>query len=423
MSKIKKFFLYLTLIIFSMLSAIFVNYYLDQTKYKGKLTLLTNDLSAPIHIHTDENGFVHIKANTRKDAIFGIGVVHARDRLFGIDSFRRLARGKLSEIFGEKLVEIDKISRTIGFGRAAERDVKELKLKKEYQEVNEIMDIYCKGVNYWANIHYLPIEYYLLRAKFENWTQVDSYAYFRLTDWSMSGDNEMELVNHLINDILGKNFFELYYKTLIFDYPYFNETYVSKEFLKKNNLITKNEIPVNLDNFIQKLKMPEIKYKVSSIEQSNIQKGFDNIYNGHASNSWVIHGNYTKSGKPIFSNDPHMKNRIPIVNYIMKLYIGNEEQFKKGEEEIIVGSIPAGIPFLMIGNNNNIVYGFTIDYRDRGDYVEELLDNENITKAKYYFIDGKKYKLKIIVENIKVKGKEDIKYEVKYTKNGPLINY
>ena len=423
MSKIKKFFLYLTLIIFSMLSAIFVNYYLDQTKYKGKLTLLTNDLSAPIHIHTDENGFVHIKANTRKDAIFGIGVVHARDRLFGIDSFRRLARGKLSEIFGEKLVEIDKISRTIGFGRVAERDVKELKLKKEYQEVNEIMDIYCKGVNYWANTHYLPIEYYLLRAKFENWTQVDSYAYFRLTDWSMSGDNEMELVNHLINDILGKNFFELYYKTLIFDYPYFNETYVSKEFLKINNLITKNEIPVNLDNFIQKLKIPEIKYKVSSIEQSNIQKGFDNIYNGHASNSWVIHGNYTKSGKPIFSNDPHMKNRIPIVNYIMKLYIGNEEQFKKGEEEIIVGSIPAGIPFLMIGNNNNIVYGFTIDYRDRGDYVEELLDNENITKARYYFIDGKKYELKIIVENIKVKGKEDIKYEVKYTKNGPLINY
>ena len=118
-----------------------------------------------------------------------------------------------------------------------------------------------------------------------------------------------------------------------------------------------------------------------------------------------------------------MKNRIPIVNYIMKLYIRNEEQFKKGEEEIIVGSIPAGIPFLMIGNNNNIVYGFTIDYRDRGDYVEELLDNENITKARYYFIDGKKYELKIIVENIKVKGKEDIKYEVKYTKNGPLINY
>ena len=423
MSKTKKFFLYLSLIIISILSALFVNYYLDQTKYKGKITILTNDLSAPIHIHTDENGFVHIKAKTRKDAFFGIGIAHARDRLFGIDTFRRLARGKLSEIFGEKLLEIDKISRTIGFGRLAERDVKELKSRKDYQEIDEIFEIYSRGINYWANTHYLPIEYYLLRAKFENWTQVDSYAYFKLMDWSMSGDNEMELINHLINDILGKNAFELYYKTLIYDYPYFNETYVSKEFLKKNNLTTKTEIPINLDNFIQKVKIPEIKYKVSSIKQSNIQKGFDDINNGHASNSWLIHGNYTKSGKPIFSNDPHMKNRIPIVNYIMKLYIGNDEQFKKGEEEIIVGSIPAGIPFIIIGNNKDIAFGFTTDYRDRGDYVEELLDNENITKAKYYFIDGKKYELKKIVENIKVKGKEDVKYEIKFTKNGPLINY
>ena len=403
MSKIKQFFFYLLLIIFSIISAILVFYYLDQTKYKGKITLLTKDLSAPIHIHTDENGFVHIKANTRKDAFFAIGVAHARDRLFAIDTFRRLARGKLSEIFGEKTLEIDKISRTIGFGRIAENDVKQLKLRKDYQELDEVYEIYCKGLNYWANTHYLPIEYYILRAKFENWTQIDSYAYFRLMDWSLSGDNEMEIINHLINDILGKNAFELYYKTIIYDYPYYNETYISKEYLKKHNLTTKNEIPINLDNFIQNLKIPEIKYKVSSIKQSNIQKGFEEINNGHASNSWLVHGNYTKSGKPIISNDPHMKNQIPIVNYIMKIYIGNEEQIKKGEQEILVGSIPAGIPFLIIGNNKNIAFGFTTDYRDRGDYVEELLDNENITKAKFYFVDGKKYELKKIIENIKIK--------------------
>lgn len=423
MSKIKKFLLYLTLITISILSAFLIYYYFDQTIYKGKITIFTEDLSAPVHIHTDENGFVHIKANTRKDAIFAIGLVHARDRLFAIDVFRRIARGKLSELLGEKVLEIDKISRTIGFGRTSENDVKELKLNKDYKEIDEIFEIYCKGLNYWANTHYLPIEYYILRAKFENWTKIDSYSYFRLMDWSMSGDHEMELINHLINDILGKKAFELYYKTLIYDYPYFNETYVSKEFLKTHNLITQSEIPLNMDNFIQNLKIPEIKYKVSSINQSKIDKGFDDIINGHASNSWLVHGNYTKNGKPIFSNDPHMKNSIPIINYIVKLYIGNEEKIKKGEQEIIVGSIPAGIPFLVIGNNKNIAFGFTTDYRDRGDYVEELLDNNDIEKAEYYFVDGKKYKLKKIVETIKIKGKEDIKYEIKYTRNGPLIYY
>ena len=383
----------------------FAFYYFDQVKYTGKLTISSKDLSAPIHIHTDENGFVHIKANTRKDAFFGIGVAHARDRLFAMDTLRRVSRGKLSEIFGERMLEIDKISRTIGFGRAAENDIKELSKLKEYKEINEIFDIYCKGINYWANTHYLPIEYYLLRAKFENWTAVDSYAFFRFMDWSMSGDHEIELISHLVHDILGKSAFDLFYKTVTYDYPYFNETYISKEFLIKNNLTTKNGIPLNLDDKIENMKVPDIKYKVSQIEQSNISKGYDDIVNGHASNSWLVHGNYTKSGKPIFSNDPHMKNGIPIVNYIIKLYIGTEEQFRKGEEEIIVGSLPIGVPFLVIGNNKHIAFGFTTDYRDKGDFVEELLDDENITNAKYYFIDGKKYELKKIVENIKVKGK------------------
>ena len=423
MSKISKIFLYIFLPIFSICSAIFVFYYFDQNAYKGSLILATKDLTAPIHIHTDKYGFVHIKANSRKDAIFALGVVHARDRLFAMDTFRRISRGKLSELFGDRVLEIDKISRTIGFGRAAENDIKELKKIKEHQEIDEIFDIYCKGINYWANTHYLPIEYYLLRAKFENWTQVDSYAFFRFMDWSISGVHEMELINHLVHDILGKKAFNLYYKSSTYDYPYFNETYISKEFLKEHNLTTVNGIPTNLDDFIQNIEVPDIKYKVTQIEQSKDFKGFDDIINGHASNSWVIHGNYTKSGKPIFSNDPHMKNGIPIVNYIVKLYIGNEEQFKKGEEEIIVGSTPVGVPFLVIGNNKNFAFGFTTDYRNRGDYVEELLDDENITNAKYYFIDGKKYELKLIEETIKIKGKKDIKYEIKYTRNGPLINY
>ena len=423
MSKISKIFFYIVLIAFSIFSSIFAFYFYEQRKYTGKIIISTQDLSAPVHLHTDEYGFVHIKANNRKDATFAIGVAHARDRLFALDTFRRISRGKLSEILGEKVLEIDKISRTFGFGRAAENDVKELIKIKEYQEIYELFDIYCKGINYWANTHYLPIEYYIIGAKFENWTQVDSYAFFRFMDWSMSGDHEMELFSHLIHDILGKSAFELYYKSLVYDYPYFNETYISKDYLKKHNLTTENGIPLNMDNFIQKMKIPEIKYKVSHIEQSDKQKGFDDIVNGHESNSWIIHGNYTKSGKPILSNDPHMNNRIPSVNYIVKLYIGNEDQFKKGEEDIIVGSIPVGVPFIIIGNNKHLAFAHTTDYRDRGDYVEELLDDENITNAKYYFIDGKKYELKKIVENIKIKGKEDIKYEIKFTRNGPLINY
>ncbi len=111
-----------------------------------------------------------------------------------------------------------------------------------------------------GNTHYLPIEYYLLRAKIDNWTQTDSYAFFRFMDWSMSGAHEMELINHLVHDVPGKVAFDLYYKSSTYDYPYFNETYIFKDFLKKHNLTTANGIPLNLYDFIQNMKVPDIKY-------------------------------------------------------------------------------------------------------------------------------------------------------------------
>ena len=55
----------------------------------------------------------------------------------------------------------------------SENDVKQLKNVKDYKEIDEMIDVYCRGVNYWANTHYLPIEYYILGAKFENWTKTD----------------------------------------------------------------------------------------------------------------------------------------------------------------------------------------------------------------------------------------------------------
>ena len=100
-----------------------------------------------------------------------------------------------------------------------------------------------------------------------------------------------------------------------------------------------------------------------------------------------------------------------------------KNNLKKGEEEIIVGSMPDGVPLLVIGNNKHLVFGFTADYRNKDDYVEELLDDENTANAKHQFIDGKKYELEKIEEIKKIKGKDDIKYEIKLTRNGLLINY
>lgn len=416
MSKISKILSSLLLLFLTILSSILYYYYLNQTKYTGKIFLKNSYLNSPIQIHTDENGFVHIKTENRKDAFFALGLAHARDRLFSMDVQRRISRGKLSEIFGEKLLYMDKISKNIGFERNAKNDVEKLSKLKEHQETNEMMQNYCNGINYWANTNSLPIEYYLLNVKFENWTLIDSFAFMRFMDFSMSGDFHIELLHHLLNDILGKNFYKLHYETVLYDYPYFNETYLTRDFISKNNLSTEKNFAVNLNKKIQLSEIPEIDNKVSFIKQSDIRKGFDDLKEDYASNSWMVHGNFTKNGKPVFSNDPHLNNAIPGIHYVVKLYIG------KNDEEILVGSAPPGVPAIIIGNNKHLAFGFTTDYRDRGDFIEELLDNENITEAKYYFVDGKKYELKTIIEEIKIKGKKTpLKYEIKYTQNGPLI--
>lgn len=416
MTKTSKIIFYLILIILTILSAMLVNYYLDQNIYSGNIILTNPELSGPIYIHTDNNGFVHIKAKTRTDFFYALGVAHARDRLFIMDLERRLAKGRVSEFFGEKTLELDKIIRSIGFGRIGERDVKQLLKMKEHSKINEVMKMYCDGINYWANKHYLPIEYYLINEKWENWTYSDSMAFFRFMDWSMSGDHEFEIVHHLIHDFLGKNSYELFYKTLLYDYPYFNDTYIPESFLKEKNLTTDTGFSLNLESFIDKMKIPEVKYKVSSINQNDVLKGFDSIKEGQASNSWMVSGNYTKSGKPIFSNDPHLHNRIPGIHYIVKAYI-------EKNDEVLVGSAVPGCPFIIIGNNRHLAYGFTTDYRDRSDYVEELLDNEDIERASCYYVDGKKHSLKTIREIINVKDNFPYIHIVRSTRNGPLINF
>ena len=389
-------------------------YYYSTTQniYKGTIKIKNQFLSNPIYIYTDNNGFTHIKAKNKKDAFFGIGISHARDRLFQMDMLRRFGSGKLSEIFGKKTLEVDKLMRTIGFRRTAEKDVFGNIFNPNHTDINNLMSVYAEGINYWANTHKLPVEYYLLNFKFENWTVIDSFVIFRYMDYFMICDHSNELLNHLVHDILGDDFYNLLYKSTLFDFPYFNDTIISKEEIEEMKLNNKNYNDSN-DNAFNYYKIPEINYKVSQIEESE-ELTFEKL-DEHASNSWVIHGNYTNTSKPIFTNDPHLGNSIPGIHYIAKLYIENDNN----EDDIYVGTFIPGSPFLIIGNNKYFSFGFTTDNRDKSDFVEEKLDNDDISKAKYYYVDNEKIPLIVLHENIKVKGNFD--YDVKLTRNGPIL--
>ena len=82
-----------------------------------------SQLQAPVSVHYDERGVPHIRAENESDLYRALGYVHAQDRLFQMEMVRRLSKGELAEILGPKLLDTDKLFRTMGIRARAEEYV------------------------------------------------------------------------------------------------------------------------------------------------------------------------------------------------------------------------------------------------------------------------------------------------------------
>ena len=69
---------------------------------------------ADIRIERDADGIPAIGARDDDDAAFGLGFVHAQDRLFQMELQRRYGAGRLAEIFSREAVPIDRQMRVLG---------------------------------------------------------------------------------------------------------------------------------------------------------------------------------------------------------------------------------------------------------------------------------------------------------------------
>src|ERR1700738_454549 len=86
-------------------------------QYEGEIKI--EGVKNPIEIYRDSFAIAHISAANDEDAYYALGYVHAQERLFQMDFTRRIGRGLLSEVLGEKSLPIDKWARTLGFSRIA----------------------------------------------------------------------------------------------------------------------------------------------------------------------------------------------------------------------------------------------------------------------------------------------------------------
>lgn len=336
----------------------------------GKGSISVNGLKNTTLIHYDQFGVSHISAPTDEDVYFSLGFVHAQNRLWQMEMNRRMAAGRLSEILGRGALASDIYMRTLGLGRNAQRVWDNLPDAEK-----KVLTQYVKGINEGiTQLAVLPIEYYLTGFKPELWRETDSLLLMQLMSVQLSGNMAAELQRSLLIQSFGVD--------------------------KTNQLMPEVDVK-NLAQMANAKLIPE---------EYRVPKEFV------GSNSWVVSGKNSASGKPMLATDLHLVNSQPSVFYLAEL---------KGANLNVIGATFPGLPFVLIGKNTHIAWGMTNMMADTQDIFLEKINPGN---AHQYEFDGQYRDMDVYIENIKIK-KEPLQkavapyvLEVKRTHHGPLLS-
>ncbi|EPJ35273.1 putative Acyl-homoserine lactone acylase QuiP [Streptomyces afghaniensis 772] len=411
---------------------------------KGSLTL--KGLSGPVEVKRDNYGIPQIYASSDADLFMAQGFVQAQDRFYEMDVRRHMAAGRLSEMFGKSQVDNDEFLRTLGWERVAkqEYDTKLSAATKKY------LQAYAEGVNAYLqgkDGKDISLEYAALGFtndyKPQKWTPVDSISWLKAMAWDLRSNMQDEIDRALLTSRLGpKQIAELYPQ-----YPYSRNKAIVQDgqydeltgaFEQGGTSGTGTGTGTgaggtgtggtggtaagtagtagtasgasgtasgtsNLDSQLTGL----------SDALSDLPPAVGVNGDGIGSNSWVVRGTHTITGKPLLANDPHLSPSLPSVWYQMGLHC---RSISSACQYDVSGYTFAGMPGVIIGHNQDIAWGMTNSGVDVTDLYLEKITGDG------YLYDGKVKPFETREETIKVAGGSPRKIVVRETNNGPLLS-
>lgn len=358
------------------LALAFVGYYFySKPTYEGEQKL--QNIQKEITVYFDDFGVPHIYANSQKDAMTTLGYVHAQDRLWQMELMRRIAPGRLSEMFGSKLLKTDQFFVGLGIDENSEKAISKLDKKSE---AYQLALAYIDGVNQYVEEGKTPIEFQLLGLKKDKFTLKDVYNIFGYMSFSFAMAQKTDPLMTSIRDKLGSEYL--------------------KDFGLDGSFGT-----TQIKNFDGKVvEYAEISKSVTDLLENSPIPAFI------GSNSWVISPKKTKNGKVIFANDPHIAFSQPCTWYEAHIVVPDYE---------IYGYYLAGTPFPLLGHNRQYAYGLTMFENDDVDLFQEEENPNN--KKQYKTINGfQDYKIRKKI--IKVKDSTDVVLVIRETQHGPIMN-
>ena len=380
MKTVKKILKVLLILIVLISTAAFFYLRSFKPQYSGTINLPA--LQNEVDVYFDDYGIPHIYAQNKADLYYAFGYIHAQDRLFQMEILRRIASGRLSEIVGTKTLEYDKFFRTLQVNNTSREAVKQYFSDKNNPFVKDVNN-YLKGVNEFLNHGKTPIEYQLMCINKEDFTPEDIFNIAGYMAFSFAEGFKSDPMITKIQNTLGNE----YLKDLIPSYVPGTE-----------------RIPLYKDTTIDYSELSAITTSINDLTE-NLPVPFF-----HGSNSWVLSGSKTKSGKVIFANDAHISYSQPSVWF---------EVYLETPEFNLYGNFIGGIPFALIGHNHDAAWGITMFENDDVNYYFEEINPDN---QEEYKSDSGWKKFRTVEETIKIKDSTDAKINVKLTDRGPVIN-
>ena len=353
-------------------------------------------LSHPVMVRRDGHGVPHITAANMDDLIVAQGYVTAQDRLWQMDMSRRYASGNLAEILGSVAVEHDRAQRILEIGHAADAALTAMDTDDRH-----FLEDYARGVNaYIAETQdHLPAEFRLLHYRPQPWQPRDSV----LVALNMAQTLSMDFPTKLAREKIAAR---LHWPLLIQDlYPVGS---------------WRDHPPIST---LPPITAPQVIPQVPlDSSQTSVQKSVEDILRlrqmlpssrildcddcAPGSNNWVVSGSHTATGLPLLSNDMHLDHTIPDTWY--------EAQLTSGDFNVAGVTLP-GVPFVIVGHNSRIAWGFTLLYADLQDVYVEQTDGKTYKTAQGWQPFQRDH------EAIGVRGGHDVTLDVLRTDHGPVI--
>ena len=377
-----------TVLLLAVVAALTAWFYAQRALPVTEGTLLLPGARAELRIERDSHGIPTIRAASVHDAMVGLGLAHAQDRLWQMETHRRIGAGRLAEAFGDGALDTDRFLRALGVRRTAAAQWASLPAASK-----DLLQAYTDGVNAVINtLRARPPEFVILGLQPEPWAPEDSLAWAIMMAWDLGANWQTELIRLRLSLKLPKERID----QLLPPYP----------------SAPGEPAPASMDYaaYYKTLKLDAAQATSQATLLRLLAAAPESEVEGVGSNSWVLAGSRSSTGQPILASDPHLKLSSPALWYFARIVAPGLD---------VAGATLPGVPGVVMGQNAHIAWGLTNTGPDVQDtYLERIKPDD---ASQYQTPDGWAA-FETRQELIKVRGGADVRLTVRSTRHGPVLS-